>query len=164
MIVFIEDINLVKYFNRAVIFNLSSYYSGYNNITNLITMANMSNTSEYLIAQYVDMPEFDINYMNYVFNNKDLFNSILSIVHCATDGNNAIVLVKHDPFRDAIMESIIKLIQQRYGYQCWVVDSVDDLSCLSEPTFTPYGLMNLDEDLKRFNFKYENIEKYEQTL
>ena len=83
MIVFIEDINLVKYFNRAVIFNLSSYYSGYNNITNLITMANMSNTSEYLIAQYVDMHEFDINYMNYVFNNKDLFNFSLEQIEIA---------------------------------------------------------------------------------
>lgn len=165
MIVFIEDINLIKYFNDPIIFNLSSYYSGYNSITNLITIASAL-SQNIVFGEFVQKPEFDIYYMNMIFSNKELFNSLMSVVHCAANGNNAIVLVKHDPFRDAIMESIIKLIQQRYGYQCWVLDSVDDLCCLSEPVFTPYGLLNMDEDLKRFNFKYDEsyLEKYEGRL
>ena len=57
------------------------------------------------------------------------FTDFLKIVLNATLGN-VVILISHDPYRDAITESIIKLIQIRYGYNCWEIEDADDLSCL----------------------------------
>jgi hypothetical protein len=49
------------------------------------------------------------------------------------------------------MESLIKLIQQRYGYNCWIVEDVDDIEVMTEQMLLPNGLLTLDGDIKQFN-------------
>ena len=48
------------------------------------------------------------------------------------------------------MESLIKLIQQRYGYNSWIVDSIEDIDSCKESTYTPEGLLTIEEDIKKY--------------
>ena len=102
------------------------------------------------INEFIYSPDFDRMYAQGVFNNDELFTDFLKIILNATLGN-VVILISRDPYRDAITESIIKLIQVRYGYNCWEAEDVEDLECLRESYFTPYGILALDQDKRRFD-------------
>lgn len=153
MIIFTSNINILQHVGNAVVYNLSSYYSGYGDITGLITKIHVFNPTPLPANQFITLPEFDNIYANSVLQSNELFYDFIKIMINSLEFN-VIVLVSHDDYRDAIMESIIKLIQVRYGYNCWQVESIEDLECVKESFFTPYGILALDQDKKRFNELY----------
>lgn len=150
MVIFTSNLNIIQQINNPIIYNLSSYYSGFEDLSSLITKISVFNATNMPINEFIYSPQFDNMYAQGVFNNDELFTDFLKIVLNATLGN-IIVLISHDPYRDAITESIIKLIQVRYGYNCWEIEDVDDLSCLRESFFTPQGILNLDQDKYRYD-------------
>ena len=103
------------------------------------------------LPEFVQSVDFDIQYSAMIMNNQILFVKLMMILSNSYEGAISIVLVQHDFYRDAIMESIIKFIQQRYGYNCWVIEDPDDIIYINEPHYTPMGLLNLDADLQRFD-------------
>lgn len=162
MIVFIDNASLIDAIKQSFIdknisiFNLSSFYSGFIDITDLCTMVPFSNNTAMIPMEFVQSVEFDRQYSYYITNNAALFTKLLMVISNSYEGNISIVLVQHDVYRDAIMESIIKLTQQRYGYMSWVINDIDDISVLREIPPTPFGLEVLHADLKTFdtiNFK-----------
>lgn len=155
MVIFTSNINVLKYIANPVIYNLSSYYSEFENITGLITKIQIFNNTQMPINEFIYSPQFDSIYANSVMQNNELFIDFIKIIINATEFP-VVVLISHDPYRDAITESIIKLIQIRYGYNCWEVDDIDDLDCVRESSFTPYGLLNLDQDKKRYDELFMN--------
>lgn len=156
MIVFIDNINMINYINNPVIFNLSSFYSGYDNITSLMTSVSKTKLSPVNLTEYVETPQFDNAFMSMIFTNTLLFGDFMKIIMNAYEGYNVIILVERDAYRDMIMESLIKIIQLRYGYNCWIVEDFQDLECLSEPSFTPMGIINLDNDKKLLDKLYSD--------
>jgi hypothetical protein len=143
-------------FNRPVaIFNLSSLYSGFLDATNLITSVSKVETpygTSMPIQDYVNTAEFDMYYLSYIFNVEDTFKSFMAIMSYAYEGILTCVLVSRDMYRDAITEALIKIIQQRYGYNCWLIESdMEDLLSIHEETFTPMGLTILHDDLEKFD-------------
>lgn len=157
MIIFIDNINLISaikqsFINKDIsIFNLSSYYSGFIDITDLCTAVPISNNTAMIPMDFVQSVEFDNQYSYYITNNTVLFTKLLMVISNSYEGNISIVLVQHDIYRDAIMESIIKLIQQRYGYMSWIINDIDDIPTLREIPPTPFGLEVLHNDLKTFD-------------
>ena len=137
-----------------VILNLSSLYSGYINITHLITKISPINNTGLLMPDFVNSVEFDIQYASAVLNNPELFGSLINIMLRAYEGYLVCVLVQRDHYRDAVMESLIKLIQQRYGYNCWIIEDADDIDVLSEQMLLPNGFITLNEDIKQYNQMY----------
>lgn len=150
MIIFTSNVNLIQYVKDPVVFNLSSYYSGFNNITNLITNVQIFNNTQLPPNEFIYSPQFDGIYVNSIFNNNDLFMDFMKILMASYNGSNVVILIAHDDYRDAITESIIKLIQVRYGYNCWSVEDIEDLELLKESYFTPYGLLTLDKDIEQY--------------
>ena len=116
MIVFTHDVNLIPFIsyscnNQPVeIFNLSSYYSGYYNITDLMTSIAPINNSGIPIPEFVQSVDFDIQYASAIMSNPVLFNLFMTFVCSSYEGNIAIILVEREPYRDAVMESLIKYI------------------------------------------------------
>jgi hypothetical protein len=161
MIVFMDNPNLIPYLQsrfqkrNVAIFNLSSLYSGYIDATDLITKISPINNTGLPMPEFVNSIQFDIQYMNSIINTPELFYQLIRIVDISYEGNIVIVLVQRDPYRDAVMESLIKLIQQRYGYNCWIIEDQYDLDCIMESTFTPMGLMTLDQDIKLYDDLYK---------
>ena len=141
----------------SVIMNLSSAYSGYIDITPLITKLQYFNNTDLPMPDFVQSPAFDAQYASAIFNNKEMFCKLVSIMLHCREGYNVIIMVAHDFYRDAVTESLIKVIQQRYGYNCWIVNELDDVDCIKESHFTPQGLLTLDEDI----FKYVEIGEHD---
>lgn len=156
MIIYIDSPELIQYiqyqFNRpTMVFNLSSLYSGFIDLTDLCTQIAPINNTGMIIPEFVQSINFDIQYASAVINDPNLFCKLLMILSATYEGSIAIVMVQRDPYRDAIMESIIKFTQQRYGIISWIVEDPEDLFCIHETPFTPNGLITLIEDLKKFD-------------
>ena len=160
MIAFMDDpkyAELIRYKfpgREPVILNLSSYYSGHINIAHLITKISPINNTGMMMPDFVNSVDFDIQYASAVLNNPELFGSLINIMLRAYEGYLVCILVQRDPYRDAVMESLIKLIQQRYGYNCWIIEDADDIEVISEQMMFPNGLITLDEDIKQYNQMY----------
>lgn len=137
-----------------VILNLSSFYSGYINITHLIAKISPINNTGLPMPEFVNSVEFDMQYASAVLNDPLLFGSLVNIMLRAYEGYLVCILVQRDQYRDAVMESLIKLIQQRYGYNCWIIEEPDDIEIMSEQMLFPNGLLTLDADIKQYNQMY----------
>ena len=159
MVIFISNPELIPLIQSKVypslvfVFNLTSLYSGYNSITELAI--NMGRIMEpgIPINEFIDSVQFDKRYYDMIFHDDYLFATFMKVITNLYQGHTVVILVQRDPYRDAIMESLIKLIQQRYGYNSWVVDDVDDLEAVVShiQQFTPTGIMNMDFDIRRFD-------------
>lgn len=159
MIIFTDNPNylpIIQYeFNRPVIvYNLSSLYSGFIDATELLTGLSRINYTGMPMPLFVESIEFDIQYAASIMNNPTLFGKLMAILSNSYEGHIVVLLVQRDPYRDSIMESLIKLIQQRYGYNCWIVEDPEDISCIKEDEYSTIGLLTLNEDLKRYDNSY----------
>ena len=153
MIIFISNPEYARVIRESLgldilVYNLSSLYSGFESISNLITNIGTFYRNDMTIPDYVNSINFDQAYANKILQEPELFHSFMLIVYGSYLGFAVCVLVQRDPYRDAIMESIIKLIQQRYGINSWIVEDIEDIYYLSESYPTPYGLVQLDQDIK----------------
>ena len=160
MIVFVDNPQIIPLIANKVgytqmqVLNFTSLYSGYPTLLALTTNMYSMNQSGLPTNIYVETVEFDYQYANAIFNNDQMFEAFMSIMIPVYEGINTILLVQRDPYRDCLMESLIKLVQQRYGYNSWIVEDIDDIECLREPTFNPYGIMALDADIRRYDALY----------
>lgn len=100
---------------------------------------------------------FDIDYYNFIMNNDLAFIDLMRIMYneyengidCAT-----IILIDNDEFRDVIRDSLIKLIQQRYGINSFIVNEFDDWNYLESSQSTNFdinGIYNFDYDKERYS-------------
>lgn len=161
MIVFIDNPNFIQpiqyQFNRPIsVYNLSSSYSGYIDITDLLTKVSPINNTGMSMPVFVQSVEFDMQYASAILNDPNLFCKLISVISASYEGYVVIILIKRDSYRDAIMESIIKLIQQRYGYNCWIVEDLEDIACVKETGYSPMGLIILNEDLQKYDSSYSD--------
>lgn len=102
--------------------------------------------------------DFDIKYMNYIFNNDMIFMNFMRIILDLYYGNNVYLIISNinDDWCSMITESLMKLIQQRYGINAVEIDSMEDLFYAEDSGFNPYwGVANLDVDKSRYTYLYE---------
>ena len=65
-----------------------------------------------------------------------------------------IIIERNDIF-DNMVESIIKIIQQRYGYNSAIINDPEDIYYLNQDeSFSLAGLPNLDMDKERYSMLY----------
>ena len=128
---------------------MSSLYAGLPTLFNLVpTFASAADTSLYEF----DNPNFDIAYHKFILDNDASFNELMSIMIPANLNPDCLVqiLIKQCDFRDIVMESLLKLIQQRYGYNCYIVNEVDDFVYTNESDFSIPGLFMFETDRTRW--------------
>lgn len=103
-------------------------------------------------------PDFDTMYINTLITDDQYFMEIMRIVLYLKDAVNVFLLYfNNDTVFNPITEVICKLIQQRYGYNYTIADSVEDiyniLSGISQDsTFTTPGVLQLDSDFYRYQY------------
>lgn len=105
-----------------------------------------------VITGSMDTPDFDIAYSNFVLGQQEQFYSFMNIVlplyndPCAC----VIVYIQASPIRDIILECLMKLIQQRYGYHPFMINELYDISYINDSSsFSPRGILNIQEDSDR---------------
>ena len=140
-----------KKISRVLIYNLSSYFSDVPTLSMLIP------NIQYIPESALDgdisvVPEFDIMYGQHVIQNNEAFLQLMMLlVPEYTEPDTLIqVLIDRSEFRDAITESLVKLVQQRYGYNICIVNEIDDFIYAEESDFSIPGLFALDADLERW--------------
>lgn len=103
--------------------------------------------------------DFDILYMQYIFNTDIAFNSLMSIVYDLYTGKDVYIAISDvsDPYIENLNESVIKLIQQRYGYNSYRVNQVEDFDFVNPDfgSFSLNGIYNLDQDKERYSVSLE---------
>jgi hypothetical protein len=140
-------------------------YGNSKNIPDNCTVYNLTSLIEYyprlnlLVPNgigYYDGPEFDMAYMNYIFGNDSVFCQFFCIIMNLYMGNDVYIITDDENWSENLAESLLKIIQQRYGYNGARIDSYEDYIMLSQSKnngkFDPgNGLANLDSDKDGFS-------------
>lgn len=103
---------------------------------------------------YLDGRDFDIAYYNYIFSYDNVFFEFFQIIYNLYIGNDVyLAMIDGIDWSENLMESLLKVIQQRYGYNAYRIEYPQDYqNALNhrsdfDPTF---GLVNLDADKMRY--------------
>lgn len=135
----------IKFGGKGVMYNLSSMREGFISLQALIP----PNT----IGRLTDR-EFDIAYANYIMSNDTLFCIFFQIVYNLYIGKDVFIIISTEDWSENLLESLLKLIQQRYGYNAVLINTeADYLYAVTSMNFgfaPGYGIYNLDQDKERF--------------
>lgn len=81
----------------------------------------------------LDSTAFDTSYANYILTCDEAFQDFMEILMAMYYNEDVFILTDLDsPPVVSMCESIIKLIQQRYGYNCYIANCPEDLFSLPE--------------------------------
>ncbi len=142
----IGDHKCVGYLSPHIkIYNVSSLLEGYTRL----------NILPYTV-KYSDEKEFDLDYALYILNNDNVFFDMMKIIYNLYIGNDVYLLVTIDQFSEIVTESLLKFIQQRYGYIGNRVNDPEDFGTLVPGDFSLLGVFNLDYDKERFSYLITN--------
>lgn len=133
-------ISAINLFKDLYIFNYNSYVMGYPN-SGLIP-------SQLPIASYSD--SFDSAYLNCLLRDDNMFCNLFRIISLLQSGSNILLISDNSNYEINLPESLLKIIQQRYGYNGAIANDPEDLYSLKESNFSIPGLYNYDADNIRY--------------
>lgn len=90
---------------------------------------------------------YDIEYANFIFGNTQQRVEFLYLVYQLQIGNHVLITIGNYPGMYEMAESLIKLIQSRYGYNGYFItdDDLEDLS-MFESRFNAPGIVLFDQE------------------
>lgn len=129
------------------IYNITSLKEGFQRLPALIPPIDFK-------LRYIDR-DFDMAYAQYIMNNDYVFCQFFAIIFDLYLGKDVYLMMDtSEDWSENIVESLLKLIQQRYGYNAYRIDSYDDYQFAYANNISEfdkgYGLMNLDQDKERY--------------
>lgn len=140
----------MKGIRQVIKFNLSSYFSE-DNITNLDKLIPIGAIPDDVVTGNSTGPEFDELYANYIMKDQNAFFQFMNIIFYEYVDPSVLVqiLINTEGIREAISESLMKLIQQRYGMSAFYVFTPEDFLYVNIPEVgvSIPGLFALDNDL-----------------
>ena len=137
----VTGVELLNNLQGFTVYNVSSMYEGIPRLNILPTA--MINCG--------DEKMFDMSYANYILENDAIFSEMMKIMYSLYMNENVALLVTRNPVLDVITESLLKLIQQRYGYSAYLINCIEDLEYVNiDFSFSLAGLYNFDIDKERF--------------
>lgn len=92
---------------------------------------------------------FDMEYFNYIMANDSLFYEFFSVIILLQEGNDVYLISDVNDY-SIVPESLLKIIQQRYGYNGNIIHDIDDLGSMQDSSFTIQGLYQFDSDRLRY--------------
>lgn len=138
-------------FKQIITYNLSSYIGGFPELGALLP--NPQYMNPIVIDGPCDTIEFDAEYAKYITSEDNAFLALMSIVLYAFNDPETLVqiLIQKSVYRDCITEALIKVIQQRYGYNSYMVNTMEDMYYVrDDSTFSIPGLFMMNGDLERY--------------
>lgn len=104
-----------------------------------------------------DNDSFDKVYFEYIMCNDNVFLEFMKIIMPLYYGYDVYIEVTQGGNFDYITESLIKIIQQRYGYNSYIVNEPEDIlmigtEIIPEGEFSIQGLSMLDIDKERYSY------------
>lgn len=138
--------------DQCLVLNFTSLIQGYRRWELLPPNNAICISSEY---------EFDIAYMHYILDNDITFIEFFQMIRMLYIGIDIYLIISEDNWCEMILESLLKLIQQRYGYNATKVNCLEDVIYTDCSQFnTEYGVANYDMDSERFDILTARLEGY----
>lgn len=109
---------------------------------------------------YLSNYDFDVAYYNWVINDNAAFQQFFTIVNYLYSGLDVLLVFSNDLWSENLAETILKIIQERYGYNGVLITCFDDYIQANHMDFNfnrEWGLYNLDQDKQRFAYQNEAI-------
>ena len=135
----------IRFGGTGIIYNLTSMKEGFVSLQGLIPPNS--------IGKLIDR-DFDIAYANFIMYNDAVFATFFQIIYNLYIGKDVFIIVSSEDWSENLIESLLKLIQQRYGYNAVLILSDEDYNYAMTNMsfgFAPgYGVGNLDADKERF--------------
>jgi len=129
---------------NIVYFNISSLAERWSAVRlQLLPPNSLGANSEY---------DFDVKYMQWIFGSNPVFMQFMNIMVSLYNGMDVFLIVTDEGWSDMTVESLLKLIQQRYGINAVLINTLEDLQCAEDSIFEPYGILNLDQDMERYQY------------
>lgn len=119
------------------------------------------------LLQYApyDSDQFTEVYQAYVENNQEAFKDFMEIMMAHYYNTDVIVLTDlSSPVIFPIMETIMKIIQKRYGYLCYIVTELQDLFHCKESDMSIEGAINFLRDKEWFIKETVDPKKVLETM
>ena len=137
----------LSFLDNCIIYNLTSMNQRFKSLPLLIPPNN--------IGKFTGK-EFDMAYAQWIMNNDPVFYQFFgAIIMELYNGHDIFLIVSSDDWSEDLVESLLKLIQQRYGYNACRVESLEDYNLFFHSNtgdFNPYfGIQNLDMDKERYS-------------
>lgn len=148
---------VTSYGRPCFLYNIGSMFmqKGIEYLSNLTPSSRMINVSS---MNLLDERQFDIQYANYLVSNEAAFVDIMKIIYNLYSGFDVFCISDiGDESNELFVESILKYIQQRYGFNGQILGDVEDFQYTVDSTFTIQGLYNLDLDKERFAMLCQNF-------
>lgn len=108
--------------------------------------------------------DFDLMYMNYLLSDEIAFSQLMMIIYNLYIGVDVLIMIGETDIKYMVAESLLKFIQQRYGYNGYIINEASDVEFLNEGSFTIQGLYNLDIDKERYSPILLEMEKLKNTI
>ena len=108
--------------------------------------------------------DFDLMYMNYLLSDDIAFSQLMMIIYNLYIGVDVLIMIGETDIKYMVAESLLKFIQQRYGYNGYIINEASDVEFLNEGSFTIQGLYNLDIDKERYSPILLEMEKLKNTI
>lgn len=132
--------------------NFSSLVEGFPD-AKLLPPNNLGAVNEY---------DFDVKYMHYIMDiNINFINFMNIIMELYYNNNDIYLIISEDDWSSILIDSLLKLIQQRYGINGILINSYEDYiyekvynTSISEFD-SGYGIPNLMIDKERYIYLYE---------
>ena len=126
--------------NRLVVLNLNANVQCYTRL-NLMPPLGMNTSSMEFDTQYIKLLCWDTNY----------FMQFMYIMNYLKNGCDVVLLIyNEDTVFNAITETLVKFIQQRYGYNYQFLNDVEDFNQWDQSSFTAPGIIQFDQDYLRY--------------
>lgn len=146
-----QDMLLYKGIDQVIKYNLTSYYAGIPMLNHLIPSV------EYIPEDVINGDRtdasFDVAFHGYIMQNDNAFKQLMDIMAVEFNSVNVLIqiLIEVSDYRNAIAESLAKLIQQRYGHNIFYVMTLEDFMYTEvNQDFSVPGLFMMDQDLGRW--------------
>lgn len=101
-----------------------------------------------------DEVTWDRMYMDFIINNDNVFFEFFTIMYQFYLGSNIYILIDQgsSDFIDSMNECLIKIIQQRYGINTFILNDPDDFLEIDESmcNMNIYGVALFDQDKARY--------------
>lgn len=105
--------------------------------------------------------EFDQQYINLILTNDNYFMQLMRIIIPLQQGQDVYILAyNEESVFNPITETLMKFIQQRYGYNYQEVHSLEDFNPYDTSSFSTPGILQYDEDFKRYEANMMKLNPY----
>lgn len=130
-------------------YNILSIKNDYIHVINLSSANLKIQPSPLFYVPRSDMESniYDMEYANFIFQNTEQRIELLFLVYQLQIGNNVLIMIGDYPGMYEMAESLLKLIQTRYGYNGYIITDYDLENLeMYESRFSVPGLLLFDQE------------------